>query len=279
MSLNVGDVIQILEAMAPSRLAEDWDNAGLQTGQMDWPVRSIWVALDPTPDVMEAACQANADLLVTHHPLFFKPLKNIDFSMPEGKVVRLAVVNQTAVFSAHTNLDSAADGLNDLLARKIGLKRLSTLVRQPVQLKSGAAPGQEADRPEGMGRIGYLDTEVPLVELAGKIKKALNLDLIQVAGRSDLLVRKMAVCTGSGSSLLPEFLASDAEVYLSGDLTYHNGRTVEAVDRGLIDIGHFASEHIIVADLAHRLKAHIVSAGETVAVTACAFEIDPFTQV
>jgi len=268
MSLNVGDVIQILEAMAPPHLAEEWDNVGLQAGQTDWPVRSIWVALDPTPNVMAAACKAGADLLVTHHPLIFKPLKKLDFSTPEGAVIRRAVLDQTAVFSAHTNLDSATDGLNDLLAQKIGLEQLSVLNPRPDIPKSATDPIGKTDIIEGLGRVGTLE-----------IKTTLKLTSIQVAGRFDLPVRKVAICTGSGSSLLPVFLASGADVYLSGDLTYHNGRTVEAMDRGLIDIGHFASEHLVVEDLAHRLRRQLTRCGKTITVTACTLEKDPFSQV
>jgi dinuclear metal center YbgI/SA1388 family protein len=279
MSLNVGDVIEIMEALAPSHLAEDWDNVGLQVGRIDWPVQSIWVALDPTPAVMDAVCEAGGDLLITHHPLIFKPLQKIDFSTPEGKVVRRAVLDQTAVFSAHTNLDSAKEGLNDLLARKIGLNKISVL-KPPVDLsKSDRDPMGEADVFEGMGRIGILEKKTTLARLATSIKKALELVSIQVAGRPDLPVGKVAVCTGSGGGLLSTFLASGADVYLSGDLTYHNGRAVEAMDRGLIDIGHFASEHIVVGDLSRRIRQAVARTGEAVKVTACTLEKDPFSRV
>ncbi|MEA3231060.1 MAG: Nif3-like dinuclear metal center hexameric protein [Thermodesulfobacteriota bacterium] len=279
MHLNVGDVIQIMEAIAPSHLAEDWDNVGLQAGRMDWPVRSIWVALDPTPEVMDAACQAGADLLITHHPLIFKPLQKVDFATPEGKVVRRAVLDQTAVFAAHTNLDSAKEGLNDLLARKIGLKRISVLKPRVDLSKSDVDPIGKVDATEGLGRIGSLDANTTLAGLALRVKEVLDLVSIQVAGRPDLPVRKVAVCTGSGGSLLPAFLSSAADVYLSGDLTYHNGRVVEAVDRGLIDIGHFASEHIVVEDLSRRIRQVLAQTGEKVAVTACTLEKDPFSRV
>ncbi len=279
MSLIVRDVVQIVEAMAPFHLAETWDNVGLQTGRMDWPVRSIWVALDPTPDVMEAACQAGADLLVTHHPLIFKPLQHVDFSTPEGRVVELSIQNQTAVFSAHTNLDSATEGLNDLLSRKIGLKRVSVLEPRQIPSRSDIGLSRNSDQPEGLGRIGELETKMTLARLAAQIKKAFNLTTIRVAGQLNQSVHKVAVCTGSGSSLMSAFLASAADVYVSGDLTYHNGRAVEAAGRGLIDLGHFASEHLIVDDLADRIRQSIFQSEQPVMVTACAFEKDPFASV
>ncbi len=119
----------IMEQVAPSRLAEDWDNAGLQVGKKDWLIRTIWVALDPGPDVVAHACEKNVDLLITHHPLIFSPLKSIDFSTPTGSVVHMASQHRLAVFAAHTNLDSVAGGVNDVLASKIGLKNMKVLAK------------------------------------------------------------------------------------------------------------------------------------------------------
>lgn len=273
MRPTVGDVAQIVAAIAPPRLAEEWDNVGLQAGRMDWPVQTIWVALDPAPDVMHAACQAGADLLITHHPLIFKPLSCVDTSTPEGQVIAQAVLHQTAVFSAHTNLDSARAGLNDLLARKIGLTGLSVLVPCANPSDTSATPT------DGLGRIGTLDEETTLAGLAGRIKNDLALPSVKIAGRTNQPVRTVAVCTGSGGSLLADFLSSAADVYVTGDLGYHHGRAIEAMDRGAIDIGHFASEHLIVAELARRLRQHLARSDADATVTSCTFEKDPFTQV
>ena len=121
MATTVADIIKIMETVAPGRLAEEWDNVGLQIGQKDWPVRHIWIALDPLYDVVEAACQHDVDLLITHHPLIFQPLKSIDFSTPVGEIIRAAGESRTAVYSMHTNLDSAAGGVSDILADRNGL--------------------------------------------------------------------------------------------------------------------------------------------------------------
>lgn len=279
MGLKVTDVIGIMESIAPSFLAEDWDNVGLQVGQGDWPVRCIWVALDPTPDVMDAACRAGADLLITHHPLIFKPLAQVDFTTPTGSVVQRAALNETAVFAAHTNLDSAQEGLNELLARKIGLKNLSVL--KPMADRIGV-PRESLivdDSPVGLGRIGSLQAKTTLTQLAADIKESLDLESIRVVGKHDMAVRKVAICTGSGGSLVPAFLASDVEVFISGDLTYHNGRLVESIGRAMIDIGHFASEHLMVEDLTRRLKKALTKMGESVTVTGCPIEKDPFSIV
>ena len=122
MAHTLSDIIQILDNLAPPFLAEEWDNCGLQLGDPGWSVTKIWVALDPTLQVVEAACDQKVDLLITHHPLIFKPLKSIEFHTPLGAVLNMATRQNLAIFSAHTNLDSATGGLNDILARRIGLK-------------------------------------------------------------------------------------------------------------------------------------------------------------
>ncbi|MBU1182867.1 MAG: Nif3-like dinuclear metal center hexameric protein, partial [Proteobacteria bacterium] len=127
MQATVSDVIKIIEKIAPSMLAEKWDNPGLQVGRKDWPVKTAWVALDPAPDVIAAACRSKVDILITHHPLIINPLKCIDFGSVAGNLIQMAAVNRLSIFSAHTNLDCAKDGLNDLLASRVGIKNIRAL--------------------------------------------------------------------------------------------------------------------------------------------------------
>lgn len=281
MGLTVTDVIGIMESIAPPYLAEEWDNVGLQVGRRNWPVGSIWVALDPTVDVMEAACLAGADLLITHHPLIFNPLSNINFDSPCGRVVELAVLHQTAVFAAHTNLDSAKNGLNDMLANKLGLTQLRAMVPRRSDSdfleRPGPEEGFDCESPVGLGRIGKLPKKITLSRLAADTKKNLSLASIRIVGHHDASIQKVAICTGSGGSLVSDFLTSDADVYVSGDLNFHNGRLVESMGRSMIDIGHFDSEHLMVAELTNRLKQVLHKMGESVSVTACPIEKDPYS--
>ena len=137
-------------------------------------------------------------------------------------------------------------------------------------------PLLESGNREGLGRIGSIDKTVDLASFAMSIKKNLGLNWIKVAGRPDLTVKTAAVCSGSGSGLMDVFFSSGAQVYISGDLKYHDARSVQAVDLGLIDIGHFASEHLMVEMLADRLKNILVEADMDVNVEACKLEKDPF---
>ena len=127
MEAKIFDIIKAMETIAPIWLAEEWDNVGLQVGQKNWPVRTIWIALDPGPDVVNDACRNGVDLLIAHHPLIFHPLRSINLNTAVGAIIQKAIQHQMAIFSAHTNLDNAIDGLNDVLARRIGIKNLKVL--------------------------------------------------------------------------------------------------------------------------------------------------------
>jgi dinuclear metal center YbgI/SA1388 family protein len=271
-----------METIAPSYLAEEWDNVGLQVGQNDWHVRKIWVALDPLTNVVSAACDKNVDMLITHHPLIFRPLPALDFNTTVGSIIHRAIQCQMAIFSAHTNLDSVADGTNDILAKRIGLNNIETLgdsirKKHPHEaITYDVYPLLPCKGRQGLGRVGKLESPVGLTFLAETIKNALGIKSIKVAGRPDLPVRKAALCTGSGTGLLESFLLSDADVYISGDMRYHDARAVESANLGLIDIGHFASEYLMVEELAGRLQKIFSESGMDVAAEACQIETDPF---
>lgn len=270
----VYDIIKIMEAVAPPQLAEDWDNCGLQVGHAHWPVRKIWVALDPLLSVVQAAGQNQIDLVITHHPLIFKPLSRIDLETAVGETISTALNNHTAIYAAHTNLDSASGGINDVLARKIGLTDLTALL--PAVLSDAHGADSVDSQPTGIGRVGRLDPPVSLEQLALRIKSDFKLDGVKVAGNRQGRVHSVVVCSGSGGSLLDAFLDSDADVFISGDLKYHDARVVEDAGRSLIDIGHFASEHLIVEPLVERMAAAIRPYGWQVEIEACPLERDPF---
>jgi len=372
MSATVTDIVKAMETIAPSKLAEDWDNVGLQVGQKNWPVKKVWISLDPALDVVTNACQNDADLLITHHPLIFKPLHSVDFGTPTGSIIRMAARHKMAIFTSHTNLDIVAEGLNDVLAEAIGLNRLEVLGK-PVedekiklviyvpedyekkilnaifQTKAGNIGeysactfrnrGESTFRPgsmttpfigrtgeitganeirietvvqkddlsdvieyvrshhpyetmaydvyplltkknrNGIGRVGELDEKIELKSLALKIKEKLRLKYIKISGNHELTVKRAAVCTGSGSGMMKYFLSSGAQVYISGDLGYHDARDAQAANLGIIDIGHFTSEHLIVDVIAKRLERILSEAEMNIEVKPYSLEEDPFVIV
>jgi dinuclear metal center YbgI/SA1388 family protein len=272
--IRVADMIRLMETVAPPFLAESWDNCGLQAGDLRWPVNKVTIALDPLFSVIQSAMEQGIDMVITHHPLIFTPLRKIDLNSGEGRVIATALKAQIAIYAAHTNLDSACEGINDLLSRTIGLDQLIPMVPS-AHPADPAFISSESVR-AGMGRYGVLAPSMSVAQLARKIKQRLGLKQVRVAGRSERLVRKAAVCSGSGASLLAEFMASEADVFISGDFRYHDARSVEDAGRALIDIGHFASEHIIVEALHMRMKQAVAERGWRVEMIPCRIEQDPF---
>ena len=275
--IRVADIVDLMERMAPPLLSESWDNCGLQVGDTQWPVKSVTVALDPLLPVIQSAVDRGIDMLVTHHPLIFRPLRKIDPSAGEGKIIAAALAAKLAIYAAHTNLDSAREGVNDILARAVGLKHLVPLV--PAQGPAGVSAASSDTADQGMGRIGILSGSKTVAQWAQEIKRKLGLKHVKVAGPHEKMVHKAAVCSGSGGSLLSDFLASGADVFVSGDLHYHDARAVEDAGRALIDIGHFASEHLIVEALGERLKQAVSEAGWDIEIVPCRIERDPFALI
>ncbi len=264
MGCKLGNVIDAVQEIVPSEFVEDWDNSGMQLGDPDWQVERIWVALDPLPEVISAACQRDVDLVITHHPLIFKPLTSIDVSTLEGFVIQQALDHHVAIYSAHTNLDRIKDGVNDVLASRVGLCNTTSL-------SSDVVSGNP-----GFGRIGNLVRPTPLAVLVNNLKQVLDIAHVKVSGNLDMIVKTVAVCSGSGSSMVRSFFDAGADVFISGDLKYHDARNFEFARKALIDIGHFASEHLIVESFAERLNRHFHSKGLILAVEPYMFEKDPF---
>lgn len=264
---TVADIMEAMEVIAPLHLAESWDNCGLQIGSRTWPAGRILIALDPTTEVVQAAARDKVDMIITHHPLIFHPLRSIDLQTPVGRTIEIALNAKTALYCAHTNLDSARQGVNDALARVIGLTHTTPLAPDDNPLDDGNT---------GIGRVGRLPGALILKDLIAQIKLRFCLDYIKYVGHPELNIEQAAVCSGSGSSLIPAFLATEAQVFISGDLRYHDARDVQEAGRALIDIGHFHSERLILEPLAHRLQQTAEAKGWQIDIQVCRLERDPF---
>ena len=190
MTACVSDMIDLMELIAPPYLAEEWDNIGLQVGDRQWAVRRVGVALDASMAVIEAACEMKIDMLITHHPLIFRPLRSIDCRTPVGAIIQKAIMHRIAIYSAHTNYDKSDEGLNDILARRIGLLNCTALENSKTLDVTKTETAHQ-----GIGRVGSLPIALKLQELAVDIKQRLNLDAVKIAGRPDLMISKAAVCT------------------------------------------------------------------------------------
>ena len=268
MPVCVNDILKMVDGIAPFGLAEKWDNCGLQAGDPGWPVSRILVCLDVSAKAIAAAKNLNCDLLLSHHPLMISPEKSLDFSRMPGLAVAASAVDQIAIVSAHTNLDKAENGLNDYFALKLGIECTGPFVSEE--------PGDADSSGAGLGRFGALDRQMTLKALAEKIKADLKMTGLRVIGDLETTVKQVALCTGSGGSLCEHFLASSAQVFLTGDLKYHEARDIESCGKTAVDVGHFASEHIVTELLKSRLEALALSRDEGLEIFEYKTDEDPF---
>jgi len=267
---KIPDIFALLNEIAPFDLSEDWDNSGLQVGSMNREVKKVMIGLDVSSSLLNVAANENFDLIITHHPLIFHPERPIDFDRMPGKAIEIAAKKGISIVSLHTNIDKARGGLNDYFASAIGLENATPFLIDP----SGHGLNHEET---GIGRIGCLDTKLALKTLALQIKEKLSLPYLRVTGDIDMIVETVAVCTGSGGSLIEEFLNSGAEVFISGDIKYHDARRVEECSKGIIDVGHFGSEWMVIDLLFEKLTLAFHEAGFDIKLIRYKKEKDPFT--
>ncbi len=263
--LKIQKIYNFLCDFAPPQLAESWDNIGLQVGNLQDEVSKALISLDLTEEVLWEAVDKDAHLVITHHPLFFKPIQCLDDSQVTTRLARLASNMDITVLSFHTNLDATQNGLNDLLAKQLGLKNCAALIAS-----------QDPKKPKaGLGRVGKLSKKISLQDLLEKISSKLKLDNIRYAGSPNHQVQKVAVMTGSGAGFFNEALAAGADVLVTGDLKYH--QALDAIAQGIciIDIGHFAGEIGMVQLVAEKLKAWAKKQQYTLEVFETQSQSDP----
>ncbi|MCB9481704.1 MAG: Nif3-like dinuclear metal center hexameric protein [Desulfobacteraceae bacterium] len=251
---NLDKIISIMEEIAPPYLAESWDNCGLQIGDPFKEITKITISLDPDLDAVENCVSKGSNLLITHHPLFFSNIRSVDFSTTTGRLIKTAVANDLAVYSAHTNLDSASNGLNDYFFKKIGLSSKTPILPYPDNNK------------HGLGRISYLEKEICCIDFAAQIKKKLEIDNLRISGNSDVLSSIIGVCTGSGTSLMEKAFNLGAKIFVTGDVKYHDAQKASELGIGLIDAGHYGTEKIVCELLKERLDLVFKDKGLSVEV-------------
>ena len=239
MLATVNDLVELLEELMPSNLAEDWDNVGLMLGRKGKTVKRILLALDLSKEVVEQAVAQKIDLIITHHPAIFKKLKRVvDNDWQQDLLLTLAE-NGIAVYSAHTNLDCVSTGVNDVLAKLLKLEDTEVL-----------------DDSNGLGRIGVVE-ETSLAEYAQVVKTALKADYV-VVGDAGKQVHKVAVCGGAGSDLIDLALANGADTLVTGDVKYHSAQQAVFSGLNIIDAGHQPTELPVLEKLADRLSLRLV---------------------
>jgi dinuclear metal center YbgI/SA1388 family protein len=234
VTVTLGTVIAALEARYDPALAEPWDAVGLVCGDRADPVRRVLLAVDPVSAVVDEVLETGADLLVTHHPLLLTAVHGVPADDPKGRVVHRLIRGGAALFVAHTNADRAPDGgVSDALAAAVGLTDTGPL--EPVNAGSAA----------GLGRVGRLPRALPLSQFAADVAAALPVTAggVRVAGDPAGRVQTIAVCGGSGGSLIEAAREAGADVLLTSDLRHHPASEAgEGGGPALLDVAHYATE-------------------------------------
>jgi len=242
------DIINQMRTLAPENLAMSWDNTGFMVGDLDSDVQKILLALDITDDVVEEAMQKSANLIITHHPVLYKDFKSITTQTAVGRRVIKLIQNNIAVYSSHTNLDMCDGGVNDALFSVLELTKKEKLMEQNTPLDIAMA-----------GRVGELKTPMTLEEFAEFTKKKLNLQGIRFVGDEATKITKVALCAGAASDKQMFDLAvkNGAEVYITGDICYHDGQKAQDMGLCLIDATHYASENVVFNTLKKYLQDNL----------------------
>ena len=261
---TVDEIRQFLDLLAPPRLAEDWDNVGLLVGRREREVTRVMTCLTITPASAAEAVMHDVQLIVTHHPLPFRPLKRLTTDSLPGRLLLTLIESQIAVISPHTAFDSAMRGINQRLAEGLGVSAPAPL--EPLD-----------DDPDalGAGRFGDLPADATLDEVGDLLKQLLKIEGLHRVGKADQTVKRVAVACGSAGQFLGAARRKGCDLLVTGETTFHTCLEAEAEEVGLLLPGHYASERFAVEALADEIAGQF----DDLEVWASKREDDPLVWV
>lgn len=236
--MKVKDIIEVIEEFAPLSLQEGWDNSGLCIGSPEDPVTSVLFGLDCTPELVDEAVACGADMIVTHHPLIFSGLKKISSDNKVGEAVIKAIKAGISIYAAHTSADKVIAGVSGAMAARLGLENVRIL--------------DEDGDSTGLGVVGDLPRPLTSDEAVAFVKERFGLKMMRTSRPLEGMISRVAMCGGSGGSLIGAAMRSGAQLYISGDISYHNFFTADGFM--IMDIGHYESEIEIVDILFSLIK-------------------------
>lgn len=241
-NMTVKELNAWLESRYPASAAENWDNVGFLVGDDQKEVSHVFLALDLTAHVLEAAIEAGADMIITHHPMIFSGMKKINNHDFTGRKILSLIQHGIQYYAMHTNYDVL--GMAELSADYLKLSN-----RRVLSVTEEGESGEQ-----GIGRVGTLPREMTLKECAEFVKEAFALNDVKIYGDLNQKAETAAVCTGSGKSMIEEAIAAGAQVYITGDIDHHTG--IDAVEKGiaLIDAGHYGTEYIFMDAMKQELE-------------------------
>lgn len=227
--MKLKDIIQVIETFAPLELQEGFDNSGLQVGNPESDVNAVLLCLDVTEEVLAEARERGCELIISHHPLIFSGLKSLVGANPTQRIVAEALRSGISIYSGHTSLDSTYNGVSYEMARRLGLSHLRVLM-----------PSCEGAN-TGLGIVGETEP-TPALEYLRRVKDTFQVRALRYsADSSTLVVRRVALCGGAGAEFIPDAIKAGADIYITGDVKYHN-YTTYAHQILLADAGHYQTE-------------------------------------
>lgn len=238
MKYPVEEIKSFMESWAKDEYQLSWDNSGSQV-EFKENTDSVVLAMDVTDKVIDKALEMDAKLIISHHPMFFSGSKNIIEGTYLGDNIIKLIKNNISVFSYHTSMDVADDGVNDTLFEKLDLKNKSTLTYEEEKT---------------MGLIGEFERELTLTDLDKFLKEKLQVCKIKYYGREDRNIKKVAILGGSGSDFISQAKEVGVDAYITSDIKYHDGQRAYEDDLILVDVGHFYSERIILPKIKKKLQ-------------------------
>ena len=253
MSTICKDIMQYIESFAPADFAEEWDNIGLLVGSVKHEVKRVLICLDVNNETVSDAIEQKADMIISHHPVIFKSLKRVSSDDEKGSIIYKLIKANTAVYSAHTNLDVSDEGINALLAE---IFKLSAVENLKVHITSSIKVNESSyiNKLPGLGKVGILQDSMCLKNLATLTKSYLNTPTVRVAGDINRQVKKVAVFCGSFDDDIDILISQRIDVLITGEIKYHT--VLDAIEAGItiIEAGHFITENVIINKLCNMLS-------------------------
>ncbi len=244
--MKCGEIIEKLESIAPIRFAQEWDNVGFLAGRREKEVQTVFIALDATDEVIDEAVEVGADMILTHHPLIFRPLTRVNTDDFIGRRVVRLLQNDICYYAMHTNFDVM--GMAEAAASELGLTEAKVLTVT-----------NEEGKTEGIGRYGKLKEVLSLAECAAYVKEVFRLKHVNVYGDLEAPVRVAAISPGAGKSVGKDAVRVGADVLITGDVDHHMGIDLKAQGVSVIDAGHYGVEKIFMPYMKDFLKKEIPS--------------------
>lgn len=241
--MEAKDIMKAMDSWAEKKLIDSWDNTGFQVGYDDSSIERILISLDINDDVLDTAIEEDYQMIITHHPIIFKPLNSITNRTYKERLILRIVKEGITIYNAHSNLDLAIGGVNDVLADVLELKNPTCLGISKI----------DDDKIYGYGRVGDIKKRTTK-EYLDLVKTKLDVEHISVYGDMDKSISRVAVCGGSGSDFIYDAYKIGADIYITGDIKYHDAEMAAQLGLILVDAGHYHTEKIILPEIKKYLE-------------------------